>query len=208
MSETSEENTGIEILDATQNAVIDAVNSVSEMIEKTTAESTFTPSVVSEPFYQSAEFWVGIAFVLVVVALFKPLGKALKNLLIARREHIIKSLNDAAALQDEAQKLLAHYERQFLNTQNEVQEIIDKAGEEMSSYRDEKMCQIQNEISKKQKEADNLIEAAIDRARDEINFAISQKTISIVTERLKKDLNKKDRSKLIDASISNILNSL
>ena len=202
------ENSTTDILDATQNAVIDAVNSVSEMIEKTAAESTFESAPRAEPFYQSAEFWVGVAFVLVVVFLFKPVSKALKNLLNARRERIIKELEDAASLQDEAQKLLARYERQYLNTKSEVQQIINQTQSELSSYRQRKTDELESELFKKQKEADLIIEAAIDKTRSEMNDAISKKTIEIVITRLQKELTKKERSKLIDQSITNILKSL
>lgn len=202
------ENSTTDILDATQNAVIDAVNSVSEMIEKTAAESTFESAPSAEPFYQSAEFWVGVAFVLVVVFLFKPVSKALKNLLNARRERIIKELEDAASLQDEAQKLLARYERQYLNTKSEVQQIINQTQSELSSYRQRKTDELESELFKKQKEADLIIEAAIDKTRSEMNDAISKKTIEIVITRLQKELTKKERSKLIDQSITNILKSL
>ncbi|HCU59355.1 MAG TPA: hypothetical protein DIC64_05185 [Alphaproteobacteria bacterium] len=202
------ENSTTDILDATQNAVIDAVNSVSEMIEKTAAESTFESAPSAEPFYQSAEFWVGVAFVLVVVFLFKPVSKALKNLLNARRERIIKELEDAASLQDEAQKLLARYERQYLNTKSEVQQIINQTQSELSSYRQRKTDELESELFKKQKEADLIIEAAIDKTRSEMNDAISKKTIEIVITHLQKELTKKERSKLIDQSITNILKSL
>lgn len=208
MPQVNDENSGADILDATQNAVIDAVNSVSEMIEKTTTESTVTPNTSHEVFYQSAEFWVGMAFVLVVVALFKPAGKALKQLLSRRRERIIKELDDAASLHSEAQKLLAQYERQFLNTKNEVQEIIEKTEQEIKTYQTNQSEQLEKKLSKRQKEADRVIETAIEKTRDEMNFAISQKATSIVIERIKAGLTKKQRSKLIDQSISNILKNL
>ena len=55
MSDFSEENTTTDILDATQNAVIDAVNSVTEILEKTTSESTVAETLKTEPFYQGAD---------------------------------------------------------------------------------------------------------------------------------------------------------
>ncbi len=197
-----------DFIDATQNAVIDAVNSVSQMIENTTAESIFEPKTHTEPFYGSAEFWVGMAFILVVIALAKPLFKALTNLLIRRREKIKSELYQAASLQDEAQKLLARYERQFLNTQNEVNEIISNAKQELLNLSNQKTQALENELFKKQKEAEKVIDAAIEKARDELNFAVSKKTIEIVKTHIKQNITKSQRSKLIDASISNILKSL
>ncbi|MBR6409662.1 MAG: hypothetical protein IKS23_05450 [Alphaproteobacteria bacterium] len=208
MPEIIDQNGTTDILDATQNAVIDAVNSVSEMIEKTTAESTFSPQETAEPFYASAEFWVGVAFVLVVIFLSKPVSKAITTLLIKRREKIKARLNEAASLQDEAQKLLAQYERQYQNTQKEVEEIISKAEQELSDQNNKTTQLLENELIKKQKEAERIIETATDKARDEMTSAISKKTLEIVKSRLSENLTKSKRSKLIDASISNILKTL
>jgi len=208
MPEIIDQNGTTDILDATQNAVIDAVNSVSEMIEKTTAESTFSPQETAEPFYTSAEFWVGVAFVLVVIFLSKPVSKAITTLLIKRREKIKARLNEAASLQDEAQKLLAQYERQYQNTQKEVEEIISKAEQELSDQNNKTTQLLENELIKKQKEAERIIETATDKARDEMTSAISKKTLEIVKSRLSENLTKSKRSKLIDASISNILKTL
>ncbi len=208
MPEIIDQNGTTDILDATQNAVIDAVNSVSEMIEKTTAESTFSAQETAERFYTSAEFWVGVAFVLVVIFLTKPVSKAITTLLIKRREKIKARLNEAASLQDEAQKLLAQYERQYQNTENELKEILSNAEKELLEQSTKATQALENELIKKQKEAERVIETATDKARDEMTSAISKKTLEIVKSRLSENLTKSKRSKLIDASISNILKTL
>lgn len=204
----TQQTTKTDFIDATQNAVIDAVNSVSEIIEKTTAETLFEPQTKTDPFYTSAEFWVGAAFVLVVAVLAKPLLQTLTNLLIRRREKIKSQLYEAASLRDDAQKLLAQYERQFLNAQNEIDEIISKTKQELSDLSTQKTQSLEAELLKRQKEAENVIEAAIEKARNEMTSAISQKTIQLVKSHIEENLTKSQRSKLIDTSISNILKTL
>ena len=145
---------------------------------------------------------------LVVIFLSKPVSKAITTLLIKRREKIKSRLNEAASLQDEAQKLLAQYERQYQNTQKEVEEIISKAEQELSDQNNKTTQLLENELIKKQKEAERIIETATDKARDEMTSAISKKTLEIVKSRLSENLTKSKRSKLIDASISNILKTL
>ena len=203
-----QEQMSTEIIDATQNAVIDAVNSVSEMIEKTTTENTFTDPKAHEAFYIKAEFWVGIAFILVVVFLFKPVGKAVKNLLLKRREKIISDLDEAAKLRDDAQVLLAKYERQFLNVQQEVRDIINKTQQELFAYTKSKTDALEHELLKKQKEADNTIASSVEKVRDEMNLAISIKTMEIIRTHLKQNLDNQKRAQLIDNSIANILKKL
>lgn len=68
---------GKEIIDATQNAVIEAAENVANIIDNTAAELDRHHEV----FYQSAEFWVAMAFVLVVAALARPIGRTVVALL-------------------------------------------------------------------------------------------------------------------------------
>lgn len=98
---------GKEIIDATQNAVIEAAENVANIIDNTAAELDGHHEV----FYQSAEFWVAMAFVLVVAALARPIGRTVIALLKKRIARIIARIREASALQEDAQKLLADYEK-------------------------------------------------------------------------------------------------
>lgn len=207
MADFNQENTTTDILDATQNAVIDAVNSVTEILEKTT-ESTVAVAPKAEPFYQGAEFWVGMSFVLVVVFLAYPVSKVLKKILVKYRESVIKDLEDAADIHNQAQKLFADYERRFLNTDQEVRQIIHTAEQKLSENTKLQKQLLETDLFKKKKEAENTIETAIDNVRTETNQAICEKTMQIVKSKLQSELTDKQRSKLIDQSITNILKSL
>ena len=96
-----------EIIDATQNAVLNAAETVADVIETTAQEI----GGHEEVFYQSAEFWVAMSFVLVVVGLARPIGKVLHSLLQKRGENIAERISSAATMKEDAQKLLAQYEK-------------------------------------------------------------------------------------------------
>ena len=81
----------------------------SNIIETTTVELDGH----HEAFYQGAEFWVAMAFVLVVAALARPIGKTVVALLKKRIACIISRLEEASTLQEDAQKLLAEYEKKI-----------------------------------------------------------------------------------------------
>ena len=202
-----ENTTGADIIDATQNAVVEAVTNVSQMIEKTSAESVFESGGTHEVFYASAEFWVGVAFVLVVIVLSKPVFRVLKSLLNRRRNRIIDEMNEAANLKLDAQNLLARYERLFLNTQNEIDALVADIQKEFQAYAASQKQLLENELKQNELKAEREVEAAIEKIRDEINLQIAQKTMDIVLKRLK-NIDSKQKSKLIDESIDNILNQL
>ncbi|MBQ7660120.1 MAG: hypothetical protein IJS26_05250 [Alphaproteobacteria bacterium] len=195
---------GTEILDGAQNAVIDAVSTVSEMIEKTTAESVFSQKNEHEAFYLEAEFWVGFSFVLVVIVLAKPLFKALKNMLILRRDKIVAQFDEAQKIRDDAQKLYAEYERKSANVDKEVGQIFEKARLEVQAFTDAQTKILDEEFAKRQKEADALILSSKEKNQKEMDADISEKTIALTKQYLKMSLDEQTKSKLIDESIARI----
>lgn len=117
-----------EIIDATQDAVLNAAGSVANVLENTAHEI----SGHGEAFYLSPEFWVGVSFVVAVVGLAKPVSKALYGMLKKRGESIAERIKDAAALKEDAQKLLVEYEKKARQVGQEAQEIIARSDREIN----------------------------------------------------------------------------
>jgi F-type H+-transporting ATPase subunit b len=204
--ETQEHLSSSEFIDNAQNAVIEAVDNVSEMISETTTLSEFQDTHHSKIFYQSPEFWVGMAFVLVVVFLAKPISKIAKKFFSKRREDIIARINEAEKLRDEAQELLSQYERKFLHAKDEAKSILDKATAEIENITEYELNKIEKELILKQKETDKNIEASIENIKTELSTLAITKAIKIVNKYIHSNLDKKQHEKIIDNSIKNILN--
>mgnify|MGYP000248556888 FL=1 len=191
-------NSGKEIIDAAQNAVMQAADDVSGIIENT-AEQLHGHE---EIFYQSAEFWVGVAFVLVVLLLAGPVGRLVRSMLNKRIDNITKRIHDAAELRDEAQKLLADYEKKFLNADKEAQAILNKSQKEIEYLKKENLDKLEEEMKIKEKEAEDRITASKEKAAREISDLTSELTIKTVKAAIVKNLDAKTQNKLIDDSIS------
>ena len=191
-------NSGKEIIDAAQNAVMQAADDVSGIIENT-AEQLHGHE---EIFYQSAEFWVGVAFVLVVLLLAGPIGRLVRSMLNKRIDNITKRIHDAAELRDEAQKLLADYEKKFFNADKEAQAILNKSQKEIEYFKKENLAKLEEEMKIKEKEAEDRITASKEKAAREISDLTSELTIKTVKAAIVKNLDAKTQNKLIDDSIS------
>jgi F-type H+-transporting ATPase subunit b len=191
-------NSGKEIIDAAQNAVMQAADDVSGIIENT-AEQLHGHE---EIFYQSAEFWVGVAFVLVVLLLAGPVGRLVRSMLNKRIDNITKRIHDAAELRDEAQQLLADYEKKFLNADKEAQAILNKSQKEIEYFKKENLAKLEEEMKIKEKEAEDRITASKEKAAREISDLTSELTIKTVKAAIVKNLDAKTQNKLIDDSIS------
>ena len=189
---------GKEIIDATQNAVIEAAENVANIIDNTAAELDGHHEV----FYQSAEFWVAMAFVLVVAALARPIGRTVVALLKKRIARIIARIREASALQEDAQKLLADYEKKFLNAESEAAAILKKAEKEVDYFKTESLSKLEQDMRQKEKDAEDRLPSAKEKASQEIASLTSELTIKAVKKAVAKHLDKAAQSKLIDNSIA------
>ena len=70
------------------------------------------------------ETWVAVAFVIFVVLIWKPAQRAVVSALDSRAARIERELNEAARLREEAQALLAQYQRKHRDAMKEAEAII------------------------------------------------------------------------------------
>lgn len=186
-----------EIIDATQNAVLNAAGNVADVIENTAHEI----SGHGEVFYQSAEFWVAVSFVLAVVALARPVGKMVCALLRKRAVRIADRITEAATLKEDAQKLLSQYEKKYRQAEQEAQEILNRSEREINLMKRESLAKLENDMAVKEQEAKTRIAAAQEEALHEITVMAAELTIKTVREVLKNTLDEAAQNKLIDESI-------
>lgn len=187
-----------EIIDATQDAVLNAASTVAGALESTAHE---LGAHGAEPFYLHAEFWVGAAFVLAVFGLAKPVGSALSKLLRGRGEAIAKRIQDAVSLKEEAQKLLADYERKFRGAEKEANDILSRSEREIELIKKETLAKLDAEMEIKEKEAKIRLKTAESDAAKEIANKTADVTLAVVKKVLEDSLDEAALDKLIDSSI-------
>lgn len=201
MTETAAGSAGKELIDATQEAVIGAVSDVENIIQTTTAEIA---GGSHEVFYLSAEFWVGMAFVVVVAALFFPLKKVLQGMLQKRIDGVVSELDEAAALRDEARRLLADYEQRTDDVKADSEALVRKARKEAAAFCGREVKKLEKELSAQEKYADEIIRAHKDRMTAESSRLVAAKTAEILRRAVRENLTDEAKSALADASIKAI----
>ena len=168
------------------------------------ADIIATAAEGGEIFYQSAEFWVSIAFVVVIAMLFVPISRVVRNLIQQRITRIRTELQEAEVLKTDAQKLYADYERKFANIDKEVADIVASQQEVIAKTKEKKTLELKQSLQHKQNETEARLEQSFEQAKAEINTLICSNAFKILTKAIKKNLKKTDYNKLIDASITNI----
>ena len=139
-----------------------------------------------------------------VAVLAKPVARLLNEMLNRRIEAIADRITEAQKLNEDAQKMLAEYEKKYLNAEKEARNILRKSEKEIEFLKEDRLKKLEADMEMKQKEAEQRIKTAQEAAMKEITTLTSEMTIRALKEVLAKNLDKKAQDRLIEASIEEI----
>jgi len=153
---------------------------------------------------QDPTFWTAVAFVIFVALLFRPVKKALLGALDGRIEQIRAEVEEAQRLREEAQTLLASYQRKQREAAQEAEEIVKQARAEAELHRKETETAMADLLKRQEAAAVEKIAhaeaAAVQEVRDiAIDLAIAA-TQKILAEKVTGGLS----DKLVDKAIAEL----
>lgn len=124
-------------------------------------------------FYQQPEFWVAVAFMIVVGFAFRKVSRAIGAALDMRAEGIKSRLDDARKLREDAQALLAEYQRKQRDAMKEAEDIIAHARGEAQRHRKQALAELDDAIARREEQAMSRIAQAEAQAMAEVrNLAV------------------------------------
>jgi F-type H+-transporting ATPase subunit b len=129
-------------------------------------------------FLADSEFWIAISFV-IFLALAAKLGgfKALTDGLDQRGQRIAAELAEAKRLREEAEALLASYEKRRQEAQSEAAAIIAQAKIEAERLAEEAQGKLTDFVTRRQKAAEQKIAQAEADATSEVRGAAAEAAI-------------------------------
>jgi F-type H+-transporting ATPase subunit b len=190
------------LIDSTQNAIIGAAENVSQVFDS--AGKTVANELEVVPFYGEVHFWIGVAFILAILVLLMPAYRYIKGALQNRVDKVIGDIDEAIKLRDDAQVLLAEYERKFVNMQAEAQTIVTEGLNSLKNMQKNEAEQLKNELENKQKEAERRIKTATQKAQTEINQVAGRLSVDWAQKAIEHYLQTADKSQLIDNAINDL----
>ncbi len=152
------------------------------------------------PLFEDTSTWVSLGFI-VVLGLFAYLGvhKQIAATLDKRAQGIADELDRARALRDEAQEILAKYQRRQREAEDEAEAIVDQAKRDAVRIAEEARARIEAQLDRRAKSAEEKIaraeaqaiaevrgqtaDLAIEAARDIIRTRMDQGAQSALAER-------------------------
>ncbi|MBC7586507.1 ATP F0F1 synthase subunit B [Tardiphaga sp. vice352] len=129
-----------------------------------------------------AEFWVAVAFV-ILMGVFGWFGihRTILKALDIRSERIKQELNDARRLRDEAASLLASYKARHASAEREAADIITSAKEEAERIAAEAKTKMEDFVARRTKTAESKIALAEAQAVADVRAAAADAAVTAAT---------------------------
>ena len=149
-----------------------------------------------------AEFWVAVAFVafLLILAYYK-VPALIARVLDDRAEAIRKELDEARRLREEAQSLLADYQKKHRNAGQEAEAIVEQARREAEAFAAETRKSLTETVERRRKQAEDRIARAEAQAVEDVRAAAVDMAIAAAEKILREKAAGAGGAALIDESI-------
>lgn len=147
-------------------------------------------------------FWAFLGLIAFFVVIFiagapKAIAKALDD----RAETIRRELDDARRLREEAQEMLATYERRQRDAAEEAERIIAQAKAEAEHLREQARTELKEKLERRTEMAEARIAQAEAQAAKEVRALAADLAVEAAADLLKGKLTKTQRNALVKSDI-------
>lgn len=159
------------------------------------------------PFFSlgNTDFVVTLGFLVFVgVVLYFRVPSRLTKMLDDRTTGIRSDLDEARALREEAQALLANYERKTREAKAQADQIVANAKAEAQSAADQAKRDLKTSVDRRLAGAEEQIESARNAAIREVRNRAIQVATAVAAEVVAKQMTSEESDRLIDQSIETV----
>ena len=159
------------------------------------------------PFFSlgNTDFVVLIAFLLFIgVLIYFKVPSLLAGLLDKRAEGISSEINEARALQEEAKKLLAEYERKQKEVSAQADRIVAQAKEEAQAAAEQAREDLKASIARRLAAAEDQIASAEASAVKDVRDQAVSVAVAAAQSVIAKQMTAANSNKLIDEAIATV----
>lgn len=153
----------------------------------------------------NTDYVVLIGFILFLSVLFYFNVPAMLGGMLDKRAEAIKAeLDEARALREEAQSILAKYERQSRDVAEQAERIVAQAKADAEAAAAEARAALAQSIARRVKSAEDQIQSAEVKALRSVRDRAVEVAIAAAAEAIAKDMAAADANKMIDGAIAEV----
>lgn len=156
----------------------------------------------------SAEFWVAVAFVILVVGIFNKVRAALNGALDSRAARIKAQLDEAKKLREDAQALLAEYQRKQNAAAEDAKRIVDHARTEAERMREQAQADLGQSLKRREQLAVEKIAQAEAEAVKQVRNQAVELAVAATARLLAENMDEERVGHLVDEAIKELPDKL
>lgn len=153
--------------------------------------------------FSDPEFWIVVSFAVFVALMVKPSKKMLASL-DARATRIKAQIEEAQKLREDAQHLLAEYQRKQRQAIEEAGQILAHARAEATRHREQTAQALEVALKRRERQAMDRIAQAEAQAVEEVRQAAADVAIAATRRLLESGLDDAKRAEMIEAAIKEL----
>ena len=162
-------------------------------------------AVAGKPFYQQSEFWVLVPVLLFFALLvwkgaFRSMGQALD----ARAQAISDELDEARRLREEAQTLLASYQRKQAEAEEQAKDIVAQAQRDAESMAAKARADLADRLERRAAQAEAKIATAEAQALAEVRARAADLAVDAAEDLIRTKLTAADKAKFFKDGVAQI----
>ena len=158
--------------------------------------------------FSDPQFWVAVAFVAFIAAIFNPVRKILTTNLDSQIKDIKNKIDEAENLKNETQVTLSEVKKRQNDVQAEIADIHKEAEKKVKQLEEIAESKLKDQIAKRQVLAKAKIDQLTRDANNLIQSHITSTAIAATISILEQKLNNQEQQKLIDKSIEDLGSAL
>ena len=151
--------------------------------------------------FSDPEFWIAVAFVIFVAAAARPLGRQILAALDARGRRIGAEIEEAQALREEAQKLLAETKRKHRDAVKDAESILEHTKVEAARLREQAQQDLELALRRREQAAMDKIAQAEAKALKDVRDQAVEIALAATASLIATNLDAQKSAAIIDQSI-------
>lgn len=159
--------------------------------------------------FATPEFWVLVSFLgFVGLVLYYKVPGMIGGMLDKRAADIAAELDEARRLREEAQQLLASYQRKQREAMKEAEDIITQAKAEAEQLAKETRANMEAQVERRTKLAEDKIAQAETQALNDVRATAAEVAVGAARRVIANKVDANADAKLIEKSISDLASKL
>ena len=158
--------------------------------------------------FSDPQFWVAVAFIIFVVAIFNPIRKILNTSLDIKIKEIKDRIEEAENLKNNTQLTLSEIKKRQNEVKLEIKEIHNNSKDKIKILESQALVKLNEQSFKKESLAKSKIEQMTRDANIAVQQHISQTAINTSLIVLENKLSNSQKQNLINQSIKELSSAL